>query len=561
MQVRVGAARVVDTGAMTHIDAAGLYALIAKLKKGGAVDGMDADTGVTPLMQPTALLPDGSFPTGDGPGPLDLDVKHAARETFANDATAVSLMTRLFGAVPDAQTSAAHRAPPSAAREVHEALKELGYPVGDDPERVDDETTQESIKRLKENAGFEATGDVDLELMMAILESMMAKDRADSARRNAQRSTGGGGGPSSPSSSTTNGGPPGPIKSPQPTAPIDTKNWKPGQGDVTAQQLQQIVPGLSAQKAAEVAPHLNRAMKEGSIDTPQKKAAFIAQVAHESGGFKYNEEIASGRQYEGRRDLGNTQPGDGERFKGRGYIQLTGRANYTAAGKALGLDLVNNPQLAARPENAARIAAWYWSSRGLNKHADGSQAGFDQITRKINGGFNGKADRDALFRRALGAGLADGAPSTGTFVEPAKIDVGDARFGSKAQQLASIAEQTAIRMNTVGKCAKGVNTTLERMYGGDFSGHAYQKADQLARDPRFKELDVANASQLSQLPPGAIVVWGRSAQKPWGHVTVTLGGGREASDHVQRLITGGAYGTDFGRGDTGKQFRVFVPQG
>ncbi len=170
-------------------------------------------------------------------------------------------------------------------------------------------------------------------------------------------------------------------------------------GEVTPETLARMCPGLPLDKARAVAPHLDQAMEEAGIDTPARQAAFIAQVGHESGNFKYSEEIASGAAYEGRRDLGNTHPGDGVRYKGRGYIQLTGRANYEAAGRALGLDVVNHPELAAQPHNAARIACWYWSSRGLNAKADAGD--FDGITRAINGGVNGKADRDRRYRLAL----------------------------------------------------------------------------------------------------------------------------------------------------------------
>lgn len=183
----------------------------------------------------------------------------------------------------------------------------------------------------------------------------------------------------------------------------------PGAGDgagISAAQLQQIVPGMTDARAAEVAPYLNQAMAEADINTPQRQAMFIAQLAHESGGFRYMEEIASGAAYEGRSDLGNTQPGDGVRFKGRGYIQITGRHNYTEAGRALGLDLVNNPQLAAQPENAARIAAWYWDSRNINAAAD--RGDFVQVTRLINGGTNGLADRQGYYQRAQAALGSDG---------------------------------------------------------------------------------------------------------------------------------------------------------
>ncbi|MGY0559341.1 MULTISPECIES: glycoside hydrolase family 19 protein [unclassified Luteimonas] len=170
---------------------------------------------------------------------------------------------------------------------------------------------------------------------------------------------------------------------------------------VSAAQLMQIVPTLSADQAPAIAQSLNVAMAEANINTPQQQAMFIAQLAHESGGFHYMEEIASGAAYEGRSDLGNTQAGDGVRYKGRGYIQVTGRYNYSQAGQALGLDLVNNPGLAAKPENAARIAAWYWTSRDINETANTGD--FVQVTRLINGGTNGLADRQAYYARAQAA--------------------------------------------------------------------------------------------------------------------------------------------------------------
>lgn len=186
------------------------------------------------------------------------------------------------------------------------------------------------------------------------------------------------------------------------------------QQGLSSAQLRRVMPHLSAEKADAMLPHLNRAMKEFHIDTPQRASAFLAQLAHESGELKYFEELASGSAYEGRRDLGNTHSGDGVRFKGRGPIQLTGRANYEAAGKALGLDLVNNPELASRPDIGFRVAGWFWSSRHLNSLADKGE--FDQITRRVNGGFNGKASRDSYYasaRAALGGGLGGGPLSTG----------------------------------------------------------------------------------------------------------------------------------------------------
>ncbi len=170
-----------------------------------------------------------------------------------------------------------------------------------------------------------------------------------------------------------------------------------GRGGVSVAQLRAIMPRL---KEAELyLPFLNAAMAEVEINTPRRQAAFLAQLAHESAEFRYFEELASGEAYERRRDLGNTQPGDGPRYKGRGPIQLTGRKNYQLAGQALGLDLEGNPQQAATREVGFRVAGWFWKSRRLNEMADAGR--FDDITRIINGGYNGKVHRDAYYRRAL----------------------------------------------------------------------------------------------------------------------------------------------------------------
>jgi predicted chitinase len=172
---------------------------------------------------------------------------------------------------------------------------------------------------------------------------------------------------------------------------------------ITLEVLKAVMPLLSDKKAAEFLPLLTSAMAEAGITTPQRQAAFMAQLAHESGQFRHMQEIADGSKYEGRRDLGNVNPGDGPLYKGRGPIQLTGRANYQAAGEALGLDLEANPQQVADPKVGFRTAAWYWESRGLNELAD--DGNFREITRRINGGFNGMADREryhAAAKEALG---------------------------------------------------------------------------------------------------------------------------------------------------------------
>lgn len=172
---------------------------------------------------------------------------------------------------------------------------------------------------------------------------------------------------------------------------------------MTPDQLAKAV-GCSRDVAATWLPHLDAAMAEFGIDTPARKAAFLAQVGHESGRLRYVRELWNPVQcpwqaaYEGRADLGNTEPGDGARYKGRGLIQITGRANYRACGDALDLPLEDSPELLEQPGYAARSAAWFWSSRGLNALADAGD--FTRITKRINGGLNGQADRLALWESA-----------------------------------------------------------------------------------------------------------------------------------------------------------------
>jgi putative chitinase len=159
---------------------------------------------------------------------------------------------------------------------------------------------------------------------------------------------------------------------------------------------------------------INETCDRFEINTPIRQLCFLAQLGHESGSLFYTEELASGAAYEGRVNLGNTQPGDGVKFKGRGLIQITGRANYKAAGDALGVDFINDPALLGgkninvcnneQLKNAAMSAGWFWNSRKLNTIADtinianpidsGTNLNnFILMTKKINGGTNGLNDR------------------------------------------------------------------------------------------------------------------------------------------------------------------------
>jgi putative chitinase len=111
---------------------------------------------------------------------------------------------------------------------------------------------------------------------------------------------------------------------------------------------------------------LNYFMPKYSIDSDKEVAAFIAQIGHESGYLRYSEEIASGKAYEGRRDLGNIYAGDGMKYKGRGLIQITGRYNYAQLSKDLGEDFIKNPELLSTPKYAVQSACWFWNKNKLN---------------------------------------------------------------------------------------------------------------------------------------------------------------------------------------------------
>lgn len=170
---------------------------------------------------------------------------------------------------------------------------------------------------------------------------------------------------------------------------------------MTPQELARCT-GARIDRAAEFLPFIEAAMSEFDINTPERQAAFLAQIGHESGGLHWLTEIwgptIAQSHYEGREDLGNVEEGDGLRFRGRGLIQTTGRANYRATGAALKIDLISAPELLADAELAARSAAWFWKTHGLNELADAGD--FMRVTRRINGGTNGYEDRLAKFEIA-----------------------------------------------------------------------------------------------------------------------------------------------------------------
>jgi putative chitinase len=171
---------------------------------------------------------------------------------------------------------------------------------------------------------------------------------------------------------------------------------------ITEDQFAKMTPQVANSKRKEVYEPLMQACEKFNINNHWRFAAFLAQLLHESGNFHYVEEIASGKAYDARKDLGNLEKeallaaglheqSAGVFYKGHGFIQITGYFNHRDCGTALALDLVNNPKLLCETQYACLSAAWFWFSHKLNQLADEKE--FVKITKKINGGTNGLADR------------------------------------------------------------------------------------------------------------------------------------------------------------------------
>lgn len=175
---------------------------------------------------------------------------------------------------------------------------------------------------------------------------------------------------------------------------------------LTNEHLKKIYPNSTESNRLKYLNYIIHYATIYDINTVERMAAFLAQIGHESGQLLYVEELASGEAYEGRKSLGNTEKGDGKKYKGRGLIQVTGRANYMAFDKwvtdvPMGTDFVEQPELLKEPQYAVLSAFWYWDKHNLNKYADLNEENFKKITKIINGGLNGYADRFNIWKRVL----------------------------------------------------------------------------------------------------------------------------------------------------------------
>ena len=234
--------------------------------------------------------------------------------------------------------------------------------------------------------------------------------------------------------------------------------------------LKALSPGESGQRAARQAAILSGmglafapTIARYAIDTPLRVAHFLAQLAHESDGFCTTEEYADGRAYEGRRDLGNVEPGDGPRYKGRGLIQLTGRMNYALTGKALGLDLIGNPLSVNDPITYLLVACVFWTRLKINTPSDADD--LYEVTRRVNGGLNGLDSRLVYLTRAkaLVAPLAAKAVATAGASLPAASSLPILYRGTTGAEVAKLQQDLAVRGYPVardGSFGPGTETAL-----------------------------------------------------------------------------------------------------
>lgn len=169
--------------------------------------------------------------------------------------------------------------------------------------------------------------------------------------------------------------------------------------EITADDVAKLFPGSSKKNIEKYLPLILSALKEQGIDDPKMALYALATIRVETAGFEPINEYASGQAYEGRKSLGNTQAGDGVKFKGRGFIQLTGRSNYTNYGKELGIDLVNNPALANNPKTAARILALYLKKNEGRLRSALNSGNLAAARKVVNGGTMGLGEFTKAYNK------------------------------------------------------------------------------------------------------------------------------------------------------------------
>lgn len=305
-------------------------------------------------------------------------------------------------------------------------------------------------------------------------------------------------------------------------------------------ELLRAATGCTVADAATFAPFLDAACQRFNITTPQRLAAFLAQLAHESGALRYVREIASGSAYEGRRDLGNTQPGDGPRYRGRGLIQITGRANYRATAGRLkpcdAPDFEDFPEALEEPKWAAYSAADWWAAHGLNDLADRGE--FIAIGREINRGSrysdkpaNGEADRLVRWERAKAAVISPPCPPT---------EDGATRPPDPAPAVPAQPENRMppFLIPAIVELAKAI-PRLGSMFATSEVAQRNVKAAELVLDavvPAVQAGNVQEAVEKIAADPSARVAAEKAVQEVWWQISEAGGGGIEGARKADAAV-------------------------
>lgn len=294
---------------------------------------------------------------------------------------------------------------------------------------------------------------------------------------------------------------------------------------ITAELIRAIMPRTDGAKLPMFVVGLEKARQQFVGDDPRHVAMWLAQIAHESGELRYTAEIADGSAYEGRADLGNTQPGDGRKYKGRGLMQITGRYNYQQVSDALGIPFVDMPQLMETPEAAAQTAGWVWQSFGCAALMNSTDPCY-AVTRKINGGTNGLDQRRAYYAAALRAlGVIESAVPT---VQP------------PAPIVASAPIQITPRKTNVGFIGAALPVLLQylpslvRLLGGQTEiTERNAKAIEVAADVVTKTVGATNIQEAVEkvsTDPSAAQAADAAIQVKWHDLTQLMGGVKAAAD-------------------------------
>lgn len=288
-----------------------------------------------------------------------------------------------------------------------------------------------------------------------------------------------------------------------------------------ARTLTQVMPGLSLDLAHKYAGPFTRSLELAGATTQRRAAMFIAQVGHESASLRYMREIADGSAYEGRHDLGNIHPGDGRKFRGRGIIQVTGRANTLAFSRwahARGLvaspdALVRDPTPMERLPLSMLTASWYWSAARPQLNALSDAGDIEGATRAINGGLNGIDDRRSRYQRAMGMNLVGGNEKVKETILPYRRD--QVRQDT-IYNCGPASTQTVIRSKT--------NTLLSEAALGRELGTHTGGTDYIGQFPRVLNRHLAGAQYRHQDMPNDPPT-GAQKEKLWRDLTNSISGG------------------------------------